>query len=388
MRKKWKIIIGILILLIIASIAVKSCAKAKSKTKANPVAADTVKVTRGDIETKIEVTGEVQPETVVSQKSKVSGKIVKLYVAENDFVKAGQKIADIEPDYNQANTLFSTKAMLQKAEITLANARKTLADKHKLREGNYISADELKTAADELKSAEIEYAQASNQYEMIRDLDVPGTVIHMFATTSGVVIERNINEGEMVQSSISSYGEGTVVMKIADLNKMIVKTNINEVDISKFKTGQEAQIKIDALPYEDFHGQVTKIAPMAITDNNAKVFPVEISINATGQVVKPGMTANLTIIGESRNNVVTIPIRAVFSNDQNQDIVYVVPATAKTPAPAAKGKAAAAPQGVATPIKLGVNDMEKVEVVSGLKEGDVILLTEPGSDNKANFMMM
>lgn len=388
MRKKWKIIIGILILLIIAGIAVKSCAKSKIKGKTIPTAADTVKVTRGDIQTKIEVTGEVQPETVVSQKSKVSGKIVKLYVAENDYVKTGQKIADIEPDYNQANTLFSTKAMLQKAEITLANARKTLADKQKLREGNYISADELKTAADELKSAEIEYAQASNQYEMIRDLDVPGTVIHMFATTTGVVIERNINEGEMVQSSISSYGEGTVVMKIADLNKMIVKTNINEVDISKFKTGQEAQIKIDALPYEDFHGQVTKIAPMAITDNNAKVFPVEISINATGQVVKPGMTANLTIIGESRNNVVTIPIRAVFSNDQNQDIVYVVPATAKTPTPATKGKTPAAPQGVATPIKLGVNDMEKVEVVSGLKEGEVILLTEPGSENKANFMMM
>ncbi len=398
MRKKWKYVIGIVVLLVIILVVQQNCSKAKGKIATPGTGSESVIVTRGDIQTKIEVTGEVQPQTVVSQKSKVSGKIMKFYAAENDYVKAGQIIADIEPDYNQANTLFSTKAMLQKAEISLANARKELSDKQALLNGNFISQDEYKTAQDALKSAEIEYAQASNQYEMIRELDVPGTVIHVYATASGVVIEREINEGEMVQSSISSYGEGTVVMKIADLNKMIVKTNINEVDISKFKTGQEAQIKIDALPYEEFHGMVTKIAPMAVTENNAKVFPVEISINATGKVVKPGMTANLTIIGESRNNVLTIPIRAVFSNDQNQDIVYLLPATATPAAKTADSSKAkskkktaqktAAPEGIATPIKLGANDMQMVEVVEGLKEGDKILLTEPGTDNKFQGMMM
>lgn len=399
MRKKWKYVIGIVVLLVIILVVVKNCSKAKTGAATPGTGSESVTVTRGDIQTKIEVTGEVQPQTVVSQKSKVSGKIMKLYAAENDYVKTGQIIADIEPDYNQANTLFSTKAMLQKAEIALANARKELTDKKALLDGNFISQDEYKTAQDALKSAEIEYAQASNQYEMIRELDVPGKVLHVYATASGVVIEREINEGEMVQSSISSYGEGTIVMKIADLNKMIVKTNINEVDISKFKTGQEAQIKIDALPYEEFHGKVTKIAPMAVTENNAKVFPVEISINATGQVVKPGMTANLTIIGESRIGVLTIPIRAVFSNDQNQDIVYILPATA---APAAKtadstktkaarktaAKAAKTPEGIATPVKLGANDMQMVEVVEGLKEGDKILLTEPGTETKFQGMMM
>lgn len=397
MRKKWKIVLGIVVLLVIILVVVKTCTQGKKATKSQAIDNESVTVTRGNIETKIEVTGEVQPQTVVSQKSRVSGKIVKFYAAENDYVKSGQIIADIEPDYNQANTLFSTKAMLQKAEIQLANARKELSDKQALLAGNYISQDEFQAAADALKSAEIEYTQASNQYEMIRDLDVPGTVIHVYATASGVVIEREINEGEMVQSSISSYGEGTVVMKIADLNNMIVKTNINEVDISKFKIGQKAQIKIDALPYEEFHGQVTKIAPMAVTENNAKVFPVEISINATGQLAKPGMTANLTIIGDSRQDVLVIPIRAVFSNDQNQDVVYVQPAT-PIPAPqtdttqAGKGKkkatpkTPAAPEAIPTPIKLGANDMQMVEVVEGLKEGDKILLSEPGATNKFQGM--
>lgn len=387
MRKKWKIIIGVVLLIVVLGVAVKSCGKAKTGKPALSDEQNSVSVEKGEILSRIEISGEVQPQTTVALKSKVSGKIVKFYAAENDYVKSGQIIADIEPDYNQANTLFNTKAGLQKAEIQLSNARKDLADKTVLLEKKYISQEEYDNASDALKSAIIEHTQASSQYEMIRDLDVPGKVTHVYATSSGVVISRTINEGEMVQSSISSYGEGTIVMKIADLKKMIVKSNINEVDIAKFKLGQIAEIKIDALPYEQFEGKIVKIAPMAIVENNAKVFPVEISINADGQTVKPGMTANVGIIGESRKDVLTIPIRAVFSNDQNQDIVYVMQdkkpvATTKKDAKAT----AVAPQGVATPVKLGANDLQKVEVIEGLKLGDKILLNEPAG--KSSFQQM
>ncbi len=388
MRKKWRIIIGILILLVIITVAVKSCGKKKAAMVPANTAAETATVGKGEILSRTEITGEVQPQTIVSLKSKVSGKIVKFYAAENDYVKSGQIIADIEPDYNQANTLFNTKAQLQRAEMQLANAQKDLADKSTLLEKKYISQEDYDKASDALKSAKIEYAQASSQYEMIRDLDVPGKVTHVYATSSGVVIERNINEGEMVQSSISSYGEGTVVMKIADLNNMIVKSNINEVDIAKFHKGQEAEINLDALPYQQFKGKIIKIAPQAVTVNNAKVFPVEISINAVGQLAKPGMTANVTIIGESRKDVLVIPIRAVFSNDNNQDIVYLVSETKAAPtAKKTKGMPAAAPSGIATPVKLGANDLQQVEVIEGLKENDKILLNEPGTQ-KPNFGMM
>ncbi|HPV00203.1 MAG TPA: efflux RND transporter periplasmic adaptor subunit, partial [Candidatus Cloacimonas acidaminovorans] len=202
-----------------------------------------------------------------------------------------------------------------------------------------------------------------------------------------VVIERNINEGEMVQSSLTSFGEGTVIMKIADLNKMIVKSNINEVDISKFKLNQSAEITLDALPYEQYNGKVVKIAPQAIIENNAKVFPIEINLNASGKVVKPGMTANVTILADSRQNVLVIPIRAVFSNDLNQDIVYLVKDT-KSPSKETKSKekTSSAPNSVATPVKLGTNDLLQVEVIEGLKEGDIILLNEPVTNNNKMFM--
>ena len=393
MRKKYKIGIGIGIVAILIISVLSQCGKAK---KAFPVAAATetnYTVKTGDIINKIDITGEVQPQSVVSLKSKVSGKIVRFYVDENDYVKSGQIIADIEPDYNQANTLFNTKAQLQKARIQLDNASKDLADKQTLYAKDFISKEVLDNAQDALASADIEYNQASSQYEMIADLDTGAKVIHVFATSGGVCIERTVEEGEMVQSSISSYGEGTVVMKIADLNKMIVKSNINEVDIAKFSLGQEGVISLDALPYETFEGRIVKIAPQATTENNAKVFPVEISINATGEKAKPGMTANVSIIGEKKVGVLVVPIRAVFSDEDNQDIVYVLPAktgkTPATPSPAAKpGAAAPASTGKATVVKLGSNDMENVEVISGLKAGDVISLTDPKAGKQMNMMMM
>lgn len=390
MRKKWWIIIGIIVLIVAGLLFAKSCGKKKQPEKVQSTEEETYTVNRGDISSRIEITGEVQPKAMVSLKSKVSGKIVKFYADENDYVTSGQIIADIEPDYNQANTLFNTKAMLQKAEINLKNARKDLADKTVLLKKQFISQEEYDKASDALQAAEIEYAQASSQYEMIRDLDVPGKVTHVYATSSGVVIERNINEGEMVQSSLTSYGEGTVIMKIADLNQMIIKSNINEVDISKFKLSQNAEISLDALPYEKYEGRVVRIAPQAIIENNAKVFPIEISINTNGKIAKPGMTANVTILADSRENVLVIPIRAVFSNDKNQDIVYLVTGnTTSTPATKAndKEKTSATPNYVSTPIKLGTNDLLQVEVIEGLKEGDIILLNEPGTA-KNNFMMM
>ncbi len=384
MKKKWKVIIGIAVLLVLAWLGLRACGKAALNKAGIASAPQTHTVRRGDIVSQVEITGEVLPKTVVSLKSRVSGKIVKLYVDANDYVKSGQIIADIEPDYNQANTLFNTKAQLQRAELTLANARKDLADKRALLDKQYISQESYDNSEDALKNAQIEYTQASSQYEMIRDLDVPGKVTHVYATSSGMVIERNINEGEMVQSSLNSFGEGTVLLKIADLSRMIVKSKINEVDIEKFSLGQRATIKLDALPYEEYEGSIVKIAPSATLENNAKVFPVEISINATGETAKPGMTAAVSIIGESRLDVLVIPIRAVFTDDKDQDVVYVMPQAAKTPA--AKGAVALEP--VATPVKLGSNDLQMVEVISGLKEGDVISLTEPASQKNNNQMMM
>ncbi len=385
MRKKWKWIIIALIVLVILGVVVKHLSKAAGQRTGLAAQEQSYKVVRGDIVSKVEIIGEIQPQTVVAVKSKVSGTIVRFYANENDYVRTGQIIADIEPDYNQANTLFATKSRLQLAELAVNNARAELEKRRQLLAERHISQAEFDLAMDQLTTAQIEYHQATEQYELIRDLDTGGRVTHVYATATGTVIERRLSEGEMVQSSNTAFGEGTVVMRIADLSKMIVKTRINEVDIAKFSLGQESRITVDALPYAEMSGKIIKIAPMAVMENNARVFPVEIGLEKQNPRLKPGMTANVSIIGESRRNVLVIPIRAVFTDDKNQDIVYITTAES-SPAPSRSGtRTEPANPGIATPVKLGSNDMQMVEVIDGLKEGDTISLQAP---DRSGMMFM
>lgn len=388
MRKKVWRIIGIIVVIIIIGLVVKNIVKKKSAKPNTIQQEDSYTVTRGKIVSTIEITGEIQPQVVVQIKSKVSGKVVKFYVDENDYVKTGQIIADIEPDYNQASTLAAVRSRLKTSEIRLRNAEKDLADKNQLLAQKYVSQKEADLAKDELDSAQLEYHQALQQYELIKELDTGSNVTHVYATASGTVIQKPVQEGEMIVSSNSSYAEGSVILKVADLKRMIVKSNINEVDIAKFRLGQSATIKVDALPYDEFEGKITKIAAMAVVENNARVFPVELSLNKPGTMLKPGMTGNVSIKGETKDNVLIIPIRAVFTDSKNQDVVYLYKAdssktvVSKEPIKSAKSKGMPAiPQTVSTPVKLGSNDMQNVEVIAGLKEGDKISLTEPMSTN-------
>lgn len=386
-RKKWLIIIIVIVLIVIA-VGLRNCSKAKKAAGGAAQQDDSYVVERGKILSTIEITGEIQPHVTVQIKSKVSGKVVKFYADESEYVKNGQIIADIEPDYTQASTLASVRSRLKSSEIRLKNAQKDLADKQQMLLQNYVSQKEVDLAEDELASAQLEFQQAQQQYELIRELDTGSPVTHVYATASGTVIQRAIQEGEMITSSNSAYGEGSVIMKVADLSKMVVKANINEVDIAKFRLGQSATVKVDALPYNEFTGNITKIAPMATTLNNAIVFPVEIRLDNPGTMLKPGMTGNVSIQGETREDVLVIPIRAVYTDDKNQDIVYVYKSAAPDSADQDSAKAATAgtpAPPVATPVRLGSNDMQMVEVLEGLKEGDKISLTEPSRSFNANM---
>lgn len=327
-----------------------------------------VKVTRGDISIRIEETGEVQPKSVVAVKSKVSGKVLRLYVDENDFVKAGDLIADIEPDYNQARTIANVRNELRRAEINHKNAEKNLEEGTILYQRKFISSDEFETLKDNLEKTRLDLDIARQQFALIEDIETIDNISKIYSTATGTVIERRIEVGEMVQSSNNSYSEGTILIRVADLNEMIVKTSINEVDISKIPDNRslneapEATIRIDAFPYDSFTGRISKVSAQAKTENNVKVFPLEIEIIQKDQRLRPGLSANVTIIGETRQNILTIPIRAIFSDASGNDVVYkVVNDSIST----------------ATMIRTGINDLQRVEILSGLNENDEISLREP-----------
>ena len=362
--KKFAIIV-IIIIVIVALISIFGTKGKKGKIKKT----ETVKahvVEKGSITVKLEETGEIQPIREIEIKSKVSGKIVRFLVEEGDYVESGEVIASIEPDYNQAEIINRVKSNLELAEIRLRNAQRDLKDKQELYKAKYISENELNNYVDDLKEAEISYNSAMQQYELIKEIETDENISRIVSTASGTVIQRSVEEGEMVVSNTGSYMAGTVIMILADLERMVVKSRINEVDISKIEKGMKVTIQVDAYPYEEYSGTITKIAAMAITYSNVKVFPVEIEIKNVDAKLKPGMTANITIIGEERKDIVVVPIRCIFSDEEGQDIVYKV----------VNDTIAESMQ-----VKTGINNFQQVEIIEGIAVGDSISFTEP-KDNK------
>ncbi|MDN5353802.1 MAG: HlyD family secretion protein [Candidatus Cloacimonadota bacterium] len=365
--KKFAIIIAVIIVIIVLIAIFSKDNTAESTVK---MKIQTYKVGKGDITIKLEETGEIEPIKQVEIKSKISGKILKFYVEEGDYVQKGDIIADVEPDYNQAEEIARINTNLKLSEIRLENAREELQKVEKLYKKNYVSKDELDNAQDNLIEAKLDYQNALRQSELIQEIETIDNVSKLVSPASGTVIQKQVEEGEMVVSSTGSYNAGTVIMTLADLERMIVTTRINEVDISKIEDAQKVEIRVDAYPYSQYNGKITKIAAMAVEYNNVKVFPVEIEILDVDEKLKPGMTANISIIGEEKQDILVVPIRAIFSDQDGEDIVYQV-----------KNDTIAGPKFV----KTGINDFQQVEVIEGVSLGDTISLTKPKTPNNNNM---
>lgn len=351
----------ILLLSIMIVILFSGCSIKKSEKKIKQDIETNI-VESGEIVVKLEETGEINPIKEIHIKSKVSGKVLHFFVEEGDFVEAGDVIAQIEPDYNQAETISRIKNNLELAKIRKDNAEENYLEKVELFEKEFLSANELDDYEDAFEESKINYKSALQQFELIKEIDTSENVTNILSSASGTVIQRLVEEGEMVIASTSSFSEGTVVLKLADLARMVAKSRINEVDISKIEKGQKVNIQVDAYPYESYTGHISKISAMATDYNNIKVFQIEIEIENVDPKLKPGMTANITIMGEKKSDIVVIPIRAIFSNDDGDDIVYkVTQDTIYTP----------------TNIRTGINDFQKVEIIEGLAVGDTITFSEP-----------
>ncbi|MEA1973212.1 MAG: efflux RND transporter periplasmic adaptor subunit [Candidatus Cloacimonadota bacterium] len=356
-----KKIIIILVVVAVAFVGWKYFSKKKGIKSHIPKTVKSIEVKLGEIAVKLEETGEVKPSKEVSVKSNVGGKLTHYFFEEGDFVKNGDVVCIIEPDFNQANSIYGIQSDLKLAQINLKNTEATLKKKQKLFEKNFISKDEIDNAVDQFEKAKISYHSAKKKAELIQDIDADKNEYSVVADANGTIIQKPVEVGEMVVSSVGSYNSGTVLVKLADLKKVIVDASITEVDISKVYKGQKAEITVDAFPYEKFSGEIRKISAMAISENGIKVFPMEIVIDEVNKKLRPGMTANVTIFGEVKKEIVVIPIRAIFSDSEGNDIVY------KVQNDTISGSAI---------IKTGINDLQKVEIIEGLNAGDKISLSE------------
>src|SRR5262249_8027710 len=153
--------------------------------------------------------------------------------------------------------------------------------------------------------------------------------LNVSSPMDGVVIRRPVELGDTVMSGVSSFNAGTVLMTVADIGTMIIKAGINEVDIGKVRLEQPGRVRLGPHPKVPFGGSIKRIAPAVRLEDKVKVFDVEIAMERQGAELRTGMTANVDILGEKREKVLTVPVEALFRREE-KEVVYVKKAIPRT----------------------------------------------------------
>jgi HlyD family secretion protein len=364
----------------------------------------TAKAEVGDVQVRVTEVGSVEPLVKVDVKSVLSGKVVDLLVREGDQVKRGQVLAQVEPDVNQARDLAQVKNAVHEAEIALNEAKSTHERNQGLLGQGLLSEQAGLESETRYRQAKAAYDAAMDKYRIVQESGVPiavaeaGTTQRLNVTSpmDGVVIRRPVELGDTVMSGVSSFNAGTVLMTVADVETMIIKAGINEVDIGKVRLAQPVKVSLDAYPKVRFAGTIHRIAPAARLEEKVKVFDVEIAIDRQGAELRTGMTANVDIVGEKRSKVLTVPVEAIFKKDETEVVYVRKPEEPQKRAESGSlfGSVFAAGKKDSPPTKLdpkdawkekfdlreietGLASVDKVEIVKGLAPGAEVAVEDP-----------
>ncbi len=280
---------------------------AACKKEAPPVAYQALPVERGDIVVTAQATGTVQPDTVVEVKSKASGEILDLRVETGQVVKRGALMVRVDPR-NPRNTLAQAQADLDVAKARVANATSQKRRADELFKSQSITEQEHETALLDYANAKAEEVRAQVAVENAKD-QLDDT--NVLAPITGTIIEKDVERGQVISSPTKDVGGGTVLMKMADLNLVQVRTLVDETDIGKIQQGQSPTVTVDAFPNRPFHGEVLKIEPQAQTEQNVTMFPVLVRIDNRQGLLRPGMNAEVEIHVGEREGILTVPNAAL-----------------------------------------------------------------------------
>jgi HlyD family secretion protein len=373
------------IALILAAFLVHRCTNRSSTTF------QTAPVTRGPITQAVTATGTLNPVQNVQVGSQVSGNIQKLFVDFNSVVKAGQVIAQIDPVVFQANVnqaegdLANARAALELARLNEARTQALVAKQNS-------AQSDLDQATAALHQAEANVKIKEGALEKTKaDLD------HCTITSpiDGIVISRNVDVGQTVAASL----QAPVIFQIAnDLAKMQIDANVAEADVGAVAVDQDVEFTVDAFPTHTFPGKVVQVRNAPITVQNVVTYDTVIGVTNPDQKLKPGMTANVSIVSAHRDDALKIP---------NGALRFRMPDSTGTPPPkrdpSSSGRqpggkpggnraerrtertvfvlASGASKPTEMTIKTGISDGITTEVIEGLKEGDRVVtgVTESSS---------
>jgi HlyD family secretion protein len=395
-KKRLKLIIwGSVVAVIVLLIAGGVFAATRGGTKIDP--SKLAKVEKGDLAKSVVATGKVTPITKVEVKSKASGIVKNLLVDYGDHVKKGQLLAQLDKVEIEAQVAQS-RAALEAAQANLTSSQADFERAKVDAEGPDVPvfkraydratgmAKDGVVSASALDDAQKNYEMALNKQNVskaqvivlkakiaqaaaqvaqdqanLKQLDEQLSYTDIISPIDGIVLSRDVEMGDAVSSILVLGSSATLVMTLGDTSEVYVKGKVDESDIGKVYLGQRARIKVESFKDKTFDGKVTKISPMGVEKDNVTTFEVRVSIQNPGGELKAEMTANAEIILEEHKSVLQIPEGAILYDKDKK-------ASVEIPDPKGKeGKDKVA-------VNIGISNGAKTEVLSGLKEGDQVVL--------------
>ncbi len=278
-----------------------------SDEKADAPIYESAAVERRSIEVSVDSSGVVEPLATVEVKSKASGEVLDLLVEVGDNVDAGDLLVRIDP-----RTVRNRLAQAD-AELTAAQARRSISETQMKRaeslrkQGTYTEAD-YEAAALELANAQAQVVSTTVAVENARiavdDTDIRAPVV-------GTVIAKPVEKGQVISSPTQDFGGGTLLLTMADLSAVRIRALIDETDIGKVRPGMSARVTVAAYPNQPFDGEVAKVEPQAVVEQNVTMFAVLISIQNPEGLLMPGMNAEVEVAVARRDDVLTVPVIAL-----------------------------------------------------------------------------
>ena len=259
-----------------------------------------IAVDRGPVVQRITANGTLNPVTVVSVGTQVSGTVTKLYTDFNHAVKANQVLLELDPALIKAN-LAQFDASVRSAEATARLAESTVKRNRELVAKGFISSQTLEQNTKELDVANATVAQVKSQLDREKT-NLSYTIIR--SPIDGIVIDRKIDVGQTVAASFSTP---TLFQIAKNLEEMQIDTSVAEADVGSVREGMPVRFTVDAYPERDFQGKIRLVRLNPTIQQNVVTYNVVVDVNNEGSLLKPGMTAQVSFVANQRDNVVRIP---------------------------------------------------------------------------------
>ena len=277
-------------------------------------------VALGDLMITAEATGNVEPIRKIEVKSKASGEVVRLHVDVGDEVEPGALLAEVDPRDVQ-NAFDQAEADLEVALARMEISQAQLERSEELLESGVISVQEHESRALDFANSQATLVRSQTNHELAQ-LRMSDVTIR--APLAGTVLEKNVEEGQVIQSASQNVSGGTTLMIMADLEFMQVRTLVDETDMGDIRAGMQANVTVEAYPEERFVGIVEKIEPQALVQQNVTMFPVIVQLDNSSGLLRPGMNAEVEIELAQATGVLLVPNSAVVTPEDAQPAAMVL----------------------------------------------------------------